>query len=112
MACYSIHTTSSLSPNDYQRAITLGPSEVGSKLDLQSLAELSGFSEIIQIDVTDSFLLTCRSLIAARERRAAELRLEEGDGPFEEEQAKMRKVVEGVEAGLLERSLLVAANLE
>ena len=112
MACYSIHTTPSLSTNDYQKAISLGPSEVGSKLDLQLLAELSGFSEIVQINVTDNFLHTCRSLIAARERRAAELRLEEGDGPYEEEETKKRKVVEGVETGLLVRSLLVAAKFE
>lgn len=112
MSGYVIHPAPDLSPSDYQRAIVLGPSEVGSKQILNSLLRDSGFSRISQIDVTKSFLAIGRSIISARVRHEAELRLSEGDVEFEEEQTKKRGIAEGIEAGLLVRSFIVGAKPE
>ncbi|MCH7755706.1 hypothetical protein IH970_11370 [candidate division KSB1 bacterium] len=112
MSGYVIHPAPDLSPSDYQRAIVLGPSEVGYKQSLNSLLKDSGFSQIHQIDVTKSFLTICRSIISARVRRKEELRLAEGEVEFEEEQTKKRGIAEGIEAGLLVRSFIVGAKPE
>jgi len=68
---------------------------------------MARFSEVEQIDVTDTFLSTCSSLIRVRERCESELRLAEGDVEFEEQQEKKRGLVEGITTGVLRRSLLV-----
>lgn len=112
MAAYVIHPAPNLSPLDYQRAVALGPSEVGSKQSLNSLLKDSDFSQIYQIDVTKSFFAICRSIIRARVRHEAESRLAEGEVEFEEEQTKKRGIAEGIEAGLLVRSFIVGTKPE
>ena len=107
LAYYVIHVTPNLSPRDYRRASKLGPPEVGSQRDSVTLMETAGFVDVVQIDVTEEFLRTCRALQDVSRRYSAQLRQEEGESAFEEEQAKTRCNMEGIETGLLRRSLLV-----
>lgn len=109
MAYYVIHVTPNLSPKDYRRATGLGPTEVGSR-DPVTLVETAGFADVVQIDVTEEFLRTCRALVDAWRRYSARLRQEEGEAVFEERQAKRRGYIAGIEAGLLRRSLLVGTK--
>ncbi len=84
----------------------LGPSEVGDRQDPVTLHEAARFSEVDNVDVTDTFLSTCSSFIQVRERYEDELRLAEGDDEYEEQQEKKRGLVEGITTGVLRRSLL------
>ena len=110
MAYYVIHVTPDLSPRDYRRAAKFGPTEVGSRRDSVTLLKTAGFVDVVQIDVTEEFLRTCRALQDVRRRYSAQLRLEEGEAVSEEEQAKRSRYMEGIEAGLLRRSLLVGTK--
>jgi hypothetical protein len=106
VAGYVIYVAPGLSPRDYDRAVELGPSEVGAREDPGRLHELAGFAGIRQEDTTDQWLATTSSFIRARERHEKGLRLAEGDEGYEEEQAKKRGLVEGMTAGILRRCLV------
>ena len=106
IAGHVIHATPGLSSRDYRRAVELGPSEVGDHQDPVPLHEAAQFSEVEDVDVTDTFLSTCSSFLHVRERYADELRLAEGNDEYEEEQEKKRGLVEGITSGVLRRSLL------
>lgn len=106
IAGYVIHVAPGLAPRDYERALELGPSEIGAREDPGRLHELAGFSGIEQIDTTDQWLATTSSFMKARERHEKGLRLAEGDAAYEAEQAKKRGLVEGMTTGILRRCLV------
>ena len=110
LAYYVIHVTPNLSPRDYRRASKLGPPEVGSRRDSVTLIETAGFVDVVQIDVTEEFLRTGRAFLDVTQRYSAELRQQDGEAAFEEAQAKTRCNMEGIETGLLRRSLLVGTK--
>ncbi len=110
IAGYVIYVAPGLSSRDYDRAVELGPSEVGATDGPARLHEAAGFVEVQQIDVTPAFLETTAALIAARERHEGALRLAEGDEEYEAEQTKKRGLVEGTTTGLLRRALVVASK--
>lgn len=102
-----IHAAPGLSPREYRRAVELGPSEVGDRLDPAGQHEKARFRDIELVDVTDTLLRTCSSLIRVRGRHEDELRRAEGDDEFEEQQASSKDLVRGITAGVLRRSLVV-----
>ncbi len=102
-----IHVTPGISQRGYERAVELGPSEVGAREDPGKLHELAGFVEVDQVDTTESWLATTSSFLTARERHEAGLRQVEGDEAYEEEQTKKRGLLEAVADGLLRRCLVV-----
>ena len=108
MAGYVIHTAPGLSAAQYRRAVALGPGHVASRRGPAELLEAARFSEIDQVDVTDTFLATCTAFLRARERYADELRSWEGDDEFEQATARNQRLVEAITAGLLRRSRVVA----
>ena len=106
LAGYVIHVAPGLAMRDYERAVELGPSEIGAREDPGPLHKLAGFVEVRQIDTTDQWLATTSSFIKARERHEKGLRLTEGDQAYEEEQAKKRGLVGGMASGILRRCLV------
>jgi hypothetical protein len=62
-------------------------------------------------DVTDTFRVSCESLLRAREELEEQLRDEEGDAPYEEGLANRRGLLLGISEGLLCRSLIVAVKV-
>ncbi len=70
----------------------------------------AGFSVIRQEDVTAGFRATCEAMIRARTELEDALRVEEGHEVYEEEQHKKRSMLEGIDEGLLLRSLIVAVK--
>lgn len=109
LAFYTILASPDLSDADYRRALRLGPPGVASgKRGQQQLLHSAGFVEVSEADLTVEFLRIARERLAARERHAPALRQSEGESQFEQKQAKDRREVEAIEAGLLRRSLLVA----
>ena len=65
---------------------------------------------IRQEDVTPGFRATCQAILRARGEFADALRVAEGHEAFEEEQQKKRRMLDGIDAGLLLRSLIVAVK--
>ena len=108
MACFVIHLMPGLSASDHARALELGPTEVAAEDDVVPMLECADFAAIEQVDVTDTFLQSCKTYHEVRDRYAGDLRRVEGDEDFEDEQSKQRGHIEAVNAGLLQRSLLLA----
>ena len=110
MALTTIHAAPDLTQAEYRRASDLGPPELASRHDPVTLLAKSGFKRIVQRDVTDQFLITCKAIIEARSGFECQLRAEEGDAGFEEEQAKKIGIAMGIEAELLRRSLMMGVK--
>ena len=107
---YTIHTPTGLSQDDTKRASELGPSEVLADSAPCDLLRVAGFEVLLEEDVTADFKSTCEAILAGRREFEDELRAEEGDALFEEEQQKRLDLIEGVSRGLLRRSLHVASR--
>ena len=110
IAGYVIHTPDGLSSGDKQRASELGPSDVAAAAPPEDLVRSAGFAVIRQEDVTAGFRTTCHAILRARSELEDALRVEEGPELYEVEQQKKRSMLEGVDEGLLLRSLIVAAK--
>lgn len=74
------------------------------------LHEAAGFRVIVDRDVTAPFRATCEAILEARRDLETELRGEEGDATFEEEQENKALMLKGISEGLLRRSLIVSAK--
>ncbi len=110
MAGYVIHTPKGLSATAQRRANELGPSATAAAASPDDLARSVGFSVILVEDVTPLFRTTCEAILRARGEVEDELRVAEGPHAFEEEQQKKRRMLEGIDEGLLLRSLVVAGK--
>ena len=105
---YVIHTPPGLTPAQEQEAADLGPSAVSAESSPVDMATEAGFREVLTEDMTDAFLVTCERLISARLSHEAQLREQEGDQSFEDEQCELEGKRQGILTGLLKRSLVVA----
>jgi hypothetical protein len=110
MAGYTIHTPADLSLSEEIKAAELGPSDVASSKLPEELARSAGMSIAAKEDITELFRSTCQAILFAREKYEDMLRSEEGDEIYEEEQKKKQNMLNGIEQGLLLRSLLVCAK--
>ena len=110
MGCYTIHPTRGLSSADYRRAVRLGPTHVASQYEPDELLRRAGFNDIVLTDVTDTFRVTCNALLDARNRHADALSAFQGKPDFADEQARKRGHLRGIEAGLLQRSLVMGTR--
>ena len=111
IAFYTIFIPSGLSPSEYRRAARSGPAAVTSQRREQGhLLRSAGFTRIEETDVTEAFLRTTRAWLEARSRYAGELSEAEGEAPFRDRQRRYRLQAGAIEAGLLRRSLFVAAR--
>lgn len=91
-------------------AAELGPSDVRADRAHRELFRSVGFTIVEEEDATSPFQATCEAILRARVELEHELRTEEGDALFEEEQRKKRHMLEGIARGLLRRTLLVATK--
>jgi hypothetical protein len=108
VAGYVIHTPDDLSAEDQERATEFGPSFVTASASPAELAASVGFEVVYQEDVSADFRTIADSLFKARAEVEGVLRAEEGDDVYEDEQQRRRGMVDGVDAGLLLRSIVVA----
>jgi len=105
---FTIHTPGGLSASDRTLAVDYGPSRVLAAASPSELAVEAGFVDVETVDVTPAFLETCQAFWKARSELETDLRAEEGDEVFEEEQEKKANMAKGIELGLLQRSLIIA----
>ena len=108
IAGYVIHTSGGLTPAQVVRASELGPTQVRALNPPAELMREAGFCLLVVSDVTENFRATCAALLQARQQLAQELRAEEGNESFEDELHAKTSMLEGIDEGLLQRSLVVA----
>ena len=93
-----------------RRATELGPSEVVAPSSFEALTQAAGLTLLLTEDVTEAFRSTCAALAAARRNLENELRIDEGDDFYEEERRKKDAMLQGIDEGILRRSLVVASK--
>jgi hypothetical protein len=108
-AFFTILTSPGLSRRDRQRAIRLGPRAVASNRVQSELVTAAGFVEVDEIDFTDEFLETVRRWLRFSRELETGLRRTLGDDAFDQQLSDRTDMVVAIEAGLLRRSLFVAA---
>jgi hypothetical protein len=108
IAYYNIFINDKLSPDERRRLRGAGPAGVYTRAQQQGLLRSAGFTSIEETDVTEEYLRLQRALYEANKRHARSLRRSYGAARFDEDQAKRLRTVDGIEAGTLRRSLLVA----
>ena len=92
------------------RASELGPTEVLASAPFEALAQASGLTILLTEDVTAAFRSTCAALATARKALENELRAAEGDDFYDEERRKKNAMLQGIDEGILRRSLVVASK--
>ena len=110
IAGYVIHVPSGMTEAQERRATELGPSEVVAPSSFEALTQTAGLTLLLTEDVTEAFRSTCAALGAARRSLENELRIDEGDDFYEEERRKKDAMLQGIDEGILRRSLVVASK--
>ncbi len=108
IAGYVIHIPTGLTDAQERRAADLGPSDVTASTSPEVLTQAAGLTVVVKEDVTDAFRATCAALVAARRDLEDELRADEGDDFYEEERRQKNAMLQGIDEGILCRSLVVA----
>ena len=108
IAGYLIHIPTGLTEAQERRAADLGPSDVTASTSPEVLTQAAGLTVVVKEDVTDAFRATCAALVAARRDLEDELRADEGDDFYEEERRQKNAMLQGIDEGILCRSLVVA----
>ena len=107
---FVIHATAGLIESDELRAAELGPTAVSSSLPYPDLVRDAGLELTELIDVSEAFLRTIGKVLRSREKHRRALLEDFGPQACEEERERVEKLREGVQTGVLSRSLFVAAN--
>jgi hypothetical protein len=108
-AFFTILISPGLSRRDQRRAVRLGPRAVASNRVQSELVTAAGFVEVDEIDFTDEFLETVRRWLRFSRELETTLRRTLGDDAFDQQLSDRTDMVVAIEAGLLRRSLFVAA---
>lgn len=110
MAFLTIHLPAGLSSADRARARAAGPRAVGNRGEHDSMLRNAGFDVLVERDLTSAFLDTARAWLRESDAHADELTGLEPAGGFDERQEDRRTMIAAIDAGLLRRSLFVAAK--
>ncbi|MEE2790180.1 MAG: hypothetical protein VX453_00940 [Acidobacteriota bacterium] len=110
IAGYVIQVPAGVTEAQERRAAELGPSEVVAPSSFEALTQAAGLTIVLTADVTEAFRSTCAALAAARRDLENELRIDEGDDFYEEERRKKNSMLQGIDEGILRRSLVVASK--
>lgn len=108
LAVLAIETGAGLSTHQELRAADLGPSQVRADAPLVELARMVGFTTRVVEDVTSAFRVTVTSMSSVLYAHEEKLRDLDGDEAFEEQLAQKAQMLEGIDAGLLVRTLVIA----
>lgn len=107
IGCLTTETADGLSDAALIRAAELGPTQVAASGSLERMVRRSGFEIEHVEDLTSDLVATCRAMVEAFHASGDELRAAMGR-EFDEQCGKRTSMVEGVEAGLIRRTLVVA----
>ena len=111
IAYFNIFITHEIAEDARRRIGKVAPHGVYTRAEQQGLLRTAGFVRIQETEVTDEYLRVQRALCEANERHARSLRRVLGKQEFEERQTGRRRTLQGIEAGVLKRSLFVAERV-
>jgi cyclopropane fatty-acyl-phospholipid synthase-like methyltransferase len=110
MAYTTIHVTADLDPGDRRRAVRAGPPHVTSRRPYLEVTEQAGFTDVVEIDVTDVYAATQRAWLEANDAHADDIRRLISDREFALAQADRRRARDAIQRGWLRRSMIVATR--
>ncbi len=99
-----------LSKRAYRAASKAGPRSVTAIAPVAELMDRAGFAEIDVVDVTEAFVATAHAWFREFERFEHEVKQELGAAEWQERQRDRSEMVQGAEAGLLQRLLVTARS--
>lgn len=106
----TIHVTPGLDDRQRRQANRAGPVQVAARQEYVDLVGRAGFTDIVEVDLTEEYATTQRAWYEATEHRAEEIRQFVSDLDFAEAQADRRATLAAIAAGLLRRSLFTAVR--
>ena len=92
----------------HRRAVRAGPWQVLARRPYPELVEQAGFTDIVEVDVSEDYGRIQAAWLDATEARADEVRRLISDPEFHTAQADRRRARAAIEEGLLRRSLITA----
>jgi cyclopropane fatty-acyl-phospholipid synthase-like methyltransferase len=110
MAFTTILVAPGLDAAQHRRAVKAGPWQVAARRPYPELVEQAGFSDVVDVDVSEDFARIQAGWLAATEAHADEVRQLTSDEEFRQGQADRRMSLAAIDEGLLRRSLIVAAR--
>ena len=110
LAFTTIHVAPDLDAALHRRAVQAGPWQVATSRPYPELVVQAGFTDFVEIDVTQDYARTQRAWFEANESRADEVRRLTTDTEFATAQANRRFAQAAIEDGLLRRSLITATR--
>jgi cyclopropane fatty-acyl-phospholipid synthase-like methyltransferase len=110
MAYTTIYVAPGLGRSDHRRAVSAGPWQVSARRPYGEMTEQAGFTDIVEIDVTDEYTTTQQAWLEAHEARADDVRELTSDEDFTLAQADRRLARDAIERGWLRRSIIVATR--
>ena len=110
LAFTTIHVAPDLDAARHRRAVQAGPWQVGTRRPYPELVVQAGFTDVVDIDVTEDYARTQRAWFEANESRADEVRRLTTESELATEQAARRFAQAAIEDGLLRRSLITATR--
>jgi cyclopropane fatty-acyl-phospholipid synthase-like methyltransferase len=106
----TIHVAAGLDAARHRRAVRAGPPHVAARRAYPDLVVQAGFTDVVDIDVTEEYARTQQLWSEAVESRADEVRRLMSDAEFAAAQTDRRLARAAIEDGLLRRSLITATR--
>jgi cyclopropane fatty-acyl-phospholipid synthase-like methyltransferase len=110
MAFTTILVAPGLDAAQHRRAVRAGPWHVLARRPYPELVEQAGFTDVVDVDVSEDYARIQAAWLDATEARADEVRQLTSDVEFREAQADRRRARAAIEEGLLRRSLITATR--
>lgn len=110
MAFLTLEPTPDLSATDRRRAHRLGSPAAAVRTSYPSLLRGAGFVGIESLDQTANYRSTLIAWIEALAKREEAVRAVEGDGAYDDRVKRRSAALEGIDAGLLSRSMYWATR--
>ena len=108
LAAVAIECPPGLSAADAELAAVLGPADVHADGALVEMAATVGLEPLHVVDWTHGLRAVAERTITGLEGASEAIRLAEGDAVYEEELSKKARMVEGIDRGVLVRTLVIA----
>jgi cyclopropane fatty-acyl-phospholipid synthase-like methyltransferase len=106
----TIHVAADLDAARHRRAVRAGPPHVAARRAYPDLVVQAGFTDVVEIDVSEDYARTQLSWSEAVESRADDVRRLMSDAEFATAQVDRRLARSAIEDGLLCRSLITATR--
>jgi cyclopropane fatty-acyl-phospholipid synthase-like methyltransferase len=106
----TIHVAPGLDPARHRCAVRAGPWQVAARRPYPELVVQAGFTDVVDIDVTEDYARTQQRWLQANESRSKDVRHLTSDADFATAQADRRAAQAAINDGLLRRSLITATR--